>query len=342
MKESVQFAESILKLKDSGNKYVGYYFESALVNLISIIDSVEVVIENKDQSVYTYGEWAGIIEKEISNILSNDDNRVKIQSGNTYQLYNIAYSNYSMYCESGKLTCKSGSTTPKSRRFTFTSTGKENEYYISNNGKYINFIGKSQQVTATTAKKSEAVKFTVINDGIQHSIYKTGNTELGLHSSQQYVIVGWNHDENPSLWRLVATDIKKEKADEKELKALISKADSIYSLIVDTLNTETISFNKGIEVISETLADDVTTMMQLVAESENVISKKYYNECPALIEKLTAIIAVVKSGYTVSTGINGVVYDEENSVIYDVRGRRVNNITSSGIYIIDGKKVYIK
>ncbi|MBQ5663040.1 MAG: M60 family metallopeptidase, partial [Bacteroidaceae bacterium] len=155
-------AETVLSLKDDGSKNVGYYFESALVTLASIVEDVKAVIENKDQSVHTYGEWAKIIDKEIFDLKSNKDSRVQIHSGNIYKLTNVEYTKYTMYYEnSGKISSKSGTTNPKSRQFTFISTGKENEFYISSNGKYIDYIGRSEQATATTTKKSEAIKFTV-------------------------------------------------------------------------------------------------------------------------------------------------------------------------------------
>jgi hypothetical protein len=82
-------------------------------------------------------------------------------------------------------------------------------------------------------------------------------------------------------------------------------------------------------------------MMALVALSQDAIANKQYEKYPAFIDNFTAIIAKVQAGYTIPTGINGVISDEEDAVIYDSRGRRVNKITSSGIYIIDGKKMYI-
>ena len=92
---------------------------------------------------------------------------------------------------------------------------------------------------------------------------------------------------------------------------------------------------------SETLAADVDSMMALVAESNNTISGSSYEKYPALIDRLTAIIATVKAGYTIPTGIDGIIFDEKNAVIYDSRGRRIDKITSPGIYIVDGKKVYV-
>ena len=42
------------------------------------------------------------------------------------------------------------------------------------------------------------------------------------------------------------------------------------------------------------------------------------------------------------TAIEGVEAEAENAVIYDLTGRRVNEITKAGIYIINGKKVMVK
>ncbi|MBQ2367222.1 MAG: hypothetical protein II296_02770, partial [Bacteroidaceae bacterium] len=123
---------------------------------------------------------------------------------------------------------------------------------------------------------------------------------------------------------------------------LITEATSIHDLIVDTTNTDAITFNEGIEVTSETLAADVEAMMAKVAQSQSVVDNKYYDKCPVLIDELTALIATVNAGYTVVTGISGVIFDEADAVIYDVRGRKVKRITSSGFYIVNGKKMYIE
>ena len=341
---AITLSQLFLEYKDKGNKYVGFYFESSLVNLISLVDSANLVIENRDQSVHTYGEWAALIDNEISKIIADgDNNRVKIQPGNTYKLYNVRYPNYSMFYDNGSIVCRTGETSPKSRYFTLVPTGKDNEFYLSTNGKYINLLKKDSPVTATTNIKSEAVKFNIGEYGFaQYYLHNISDINASLHCAAGYSVVGWDYNNEQSLWSLVCTDIKKEKADEKELKALIVEADSIYNLIVDTLNTSSITFKEDIKVISETLAADVDSMVSLVSESNNTISQKYYNEYPSLIERLTSVISSVKSGYTVSTGICDILIDEKEHLIYDIRGRKVKNITSSGVYIIDGKKVYIE
>ena len=135
---------------------------------------------------------------------------------------------------------------------------------------------------------------------------------------------------------------KKEKADEKSLNALISEAVSIHDFIVDSTKTDTTTVYDWVIVSSETLTADIDAMMAKVAVSQDVIENKYYEKCPALIDELTALIATVTAGYSVPTGINGVIIDEQNDVMYDSRGRRVKNITAPGIYIVNGRKVYVK
>ena len=340
LNEAIASANNLLALKDNGCKNIGYYHEHVLVNLTALVESANAVIANKDQSEKSYGEWAAAIEKEISSLMANSENRVKLHSGNTYQLFNAQYQQYSMFNESGKICCKIGSTTPKARRFTFTSTGKDGEYIISNNGSYINFIGRSQQVTASSSNKADAVKFTVGEYGLgTFYIYKTGDTGLGIHSSQGYNVVGWNHTEGPSLWRIVNTDFKQEKADASALNTLVSEAVSIHDLIVDTTAT-TFTLNEGVEALSETLAADIDSMMALAAEASEITANKVYGLCPEYITRMTEIIAVVKAGYTINTGITDVTSEGSEGKIYDVRGRRIDKITRPGIYIIDGKKVY--
>ena len=43
-----------------------------------------------------------------------------------------------------------------------------------------------------------------------------------------------------------------------------------------------------------------------------------------------------------NTAIDGVEAEVENDVIYDLTGRRINEIVKGGIYIINGKKVLVK
>lgn len=53
-------------------------------------------------------------------------------------------------------------------------------------------------------------------------------------------------------------------------------------------------------------------------------------------------MAVKVANVTDGTGINNVEMENSNAVIFDITGRKVNNITVPGIYIVNGKKVLVK
>lgn len=64
---------------------------------------------------------------------------------------------------------------------------------------------------------------------------------------------------------------------------------------------------------------------------------------PAINVPASASVQGFKFGDFTSTAIEGVVTDNESAkVIYDLSGRRLNNITNAGVYIINGKKVMVK
>jgi hypothetical protein len=64
---------------------------------------------------------------------------------------------------------------------------------------------------------------------------------------------------------------------------------------------------------------------------------------PATNVSANSAVQGFKFGDFTSTAIEGVVTDNESAkVIYDLSGRRLNNITNAGVYIINGKKVMVK
>ena len=53
-------------------------------------------------------------------------------------------------------------------------------------------------------------------------------------------------------------------------------------------------------------------------------------------------INVVFGDENAVTSIENIAVENEATVIYDITGRRVNEITNAGIYIVNGKKVFVK
>ena len=59
-------------------------------------------------------------------------------------------------------------------------------------------------------------------------------------------------------------------------------------------------------------------------------------------EMFGQIINVVFGDENAVTSIENIAVENEATVIYDITGRRVNEITNAGIYIVNGKKVFVK
>ena len=57
---------------------------------------------------------------------------------------------------------------------------------------------------------------------------------------------------------------------------------------------------------------------------------------------LGQVINVVFGEESAVTNINNITIENDANVIYDITGRRVNEITKAGIYIVNGKKVLVK
>ena len=59
-------------------------------------------------------------------------------------------------------------------------------------------------------------------------------------------------------------------------------------------------------------------------------------------EMLEQIINVVFGDENAVTSINNIAVENGANVIYDITGRKVKEITNAGIYIVNGKKVFVK
>ena len=59
-------------------------------------------------------------------------------------------------------------------------------------------------------------------------------------------------------------------------------------------------------------------------------------------EMLGQIINVVFGDENAVTSISNIAVENSASVIYDITGRKVKEITKAGIYIVNGKKVFVK
>ena len=62
----------------------------------------------------------------------------------------------------------------------------------------------------------------------------------------------------------------------------------------------------------------------------------------AIANETKAVLVKIIFSYVLPVGINGIYADLENAVIYDLNGQRVRVPVKGNIYIVNGKKMFLK
>lgn len=121
----------------------------------------------------------------------------------------------------------------------------------------------------------------------------------------------------------------------EEVSGVVFGNESVYVIsgVVDMNGEAETAYN------NYNVAHDGTVNVATVALAATTVA--YNDNAMALINCTGETAVSVYSKYEF-TAIEDVVAENENAVIYDITGRRVNEITEAGIYIVNGKKVLVK
>ena len=202
-------AENILSRTSTNGKDVGKYREEAVASLRSILGSAKEAYENKDQSTFTYGQWAEFLSKEINRIIADKNSRILILDKNYYTLANRSSTAIGLGYYNSKIAGVKIAQVPNNsddRRWEFEPTGKNDEFYIKNigTGLYITTISKTQAATMTATESSNAAKFTAVyNDDETVSLLYNNDSSIALSlSSDNSTIIGGYANENRGKWRV--------------------------------------------------------------------------------------------------------------------------------------------
>lgn len=202
-------AESIIARVSTNGKDVGKYREEAVASLRSILENAKEAYENKDQSTFTYGQWAEFLSKEINRIIADKNSRILILEKNHYTLANRSSTSISLGYYNSKIAGVKIAQVPNNsddRRWVFEPTGKNDEFYIKNvgTGLYITTISKTQAATMTATENSNAAKFTAVyNDDETVSLLYNNNKSIALSlNSDNSTIIGGYANENRGKWRV--------------------------------------------------------------------------------------------------------------------------------------------
>ena len=120
----------------------------------------------------------------------------------------------------------------------------------------------------------------------------------------------------------------------EEVTGVVFGKEHVY--VVDAIT----DMNNGVDPVAKNYA----VSYQGVANEGIVIpaTTVAYNENNVAVINYTDATYITMFGAEVTNSIESVAVETENNAIYDLTGRRVENIANAGIYIVNGKKVIVK
>lgn len=291
-----------------------YTLQSSSIADGTTITPTEDIVVN---AVYTTDAYTGV--KKVADAVTSLEGLV---NGNQYLLYDATTasgrSGYRIVRESDNQVNRSTTAEGLTPNGVWTLEGSGNSFKVKNEytDLYVPALVRSTATTASTA--GVAFTFALNNDGETWNI-KGSNGQYwdGLENG---ALVGWNSGTGHpiAIYRfyvqpMYSIKIKCTDTEGNTLKESTSlyNAGESYSLILPTITGY---------VLKETTGNE--TFDGIVASHLN-------------------INAVYKNS---NTGIERITTDKANSKkgIYDIQGRRLNNIAHPGIYIVNGQKVIVK
>ncbi len=99
------------------------------------------------------------------------------------------------------------------------------------------------------------------------------------------------------------------------------------------------TYELGDEISATAVANEGNRFVNWTDADGNEIGTFATLECVVTAKEMTIQANFVSEN---ETDIEGIEAETENAVIYDLCGRRVNEITCAGVYIVNGKKVIVK
>ena len=126
------------------------------------------------------------------------------------------------------------------------------------------------------------------------------------------------------------------------------EATAVGNIIVDNITTteddgvKTFETNQNILISEGDASQDFWTGPFLGEVSINLVGKMDNKNLYCTIAIETLDVNVVFGDEDAVTSIENIAVENNATAIYDITGRKVKEITAAGIYIVNGKKVFVK
>jgi hypothetical protein len=218
----IAVAESLVSKSTSTGREIGYFYADALVDMNGLLDGARAAVENRDTSVHSYREWAGLIDAEIERLKRDNSARACFKELDVYRIINSKEKACQLCYDAVALKAnKQNQTaiTSDNKKWMVESTGEFHHYYIKNkNGKYIDNCPKNGAVTCNGADSASAidVKVNYTNDGRVYFTVMAGGEELYLTLDSDFNVVAGTALTDAAMWTVVRLEANNTGVDDVE------------------------------------------------------------------------------------------------------------------------------
>jgi hypothetical protein len=197
----LQDSKSLIDLKDTTGKKVGFYTAEAVAELEKAYTAAKKVSDNQ-----TTGSYASAYEKlfqEYAKVLNNDLAKIPFVPYSTYVVTNVRTNTKSLTLSNKKTTCAATNMNSKLQQWIFESAGNGG-YYLKNKSTqtYIDSIQNNIQGTAnaTTTEGLHAYKLVDLGSG-QFALECQNKEAKSLNYNDELIkVLGWGYNGDSGSW----------------------------------------------------------------------------------------------------------------------------------------------
>ena len=220
-------AEAVLNLRDATGTKVGYYHSAYMTSLEEAYNTAKYAYDSSNEASYL-SAYNGLLQ-EYSAFLVNSDAKITLDTDRAYILINKAYKDRLMNID-GEHVKANTDAHGSAYIWYFEPSDTDGKYYVRNaeTSTYVGKISRGSQLSASA---------TSTNDATAYELRDMGNgcmalvADQGMHcsSSQGYIIVGWDADDDATQWTIVDVQAS------VELRKLAAKTEALIDAVVENI-----------------------------------------------------------------------------------------------------------
>lgn len=230
LKKAISAGSLLIEIANNP-KNASYLRASAVKELSEMVADAKAALDNKDQSVMSYGAWAVTLTNATNEVKANPKSYIGVKALNHYEIRNAAtnFGYYLAYYNGGVKAALYTLVANDNRRWEFVPAPEEGAYYLKN-------VGQNLYVTELTAENlvltssSPNAKFSILYNGDgTASIYEYGVSSNAIYRASNDGIVGKEPGEKRSQWLIECYADNATAVEKAQLEELIATADRVIT-----------------------------------------------------------------------------------------------------------------